>query len=190
LNCSGDGECRRPSDAAKKELPKSLPEQLSKAVPARQETTDSSRVPAISQDVLLVPKMVYIPYAAQTPTSTVRLSGTTPVAPPAEEQAQYKAPKPREPLAATKPMPIDSNQQILDICRKLNARLEVVERKLGEKPVSAPPLVPNAAPMVIVPNSQPIAPVNATAAPIRRPILMNNDSLQPCESCPIVPTHN
>lgn len=188
-HCSADGDCRKPSDVVKKEMPKTLPEQQSKAAPARQETTDASRVPALSQDVLLVPKMVYIPYAAQAPTSTVRLAGATPVAPPAEEPAAYKAPKPRESVAAIKPLPIDCNQQILDMCRKLNERLEVVERKLGEKPAAAPPLVPSAVPTVIVPNNQPIAPVNA-AVPIRRPIFMNNDSLQPCESCPIVPTQN
>jgi len=47
-----------------------------------------------AQDVLLIPRTVYVPYVAQTPTRAARL--VTPVAPPEEDRSGLPAPPPEK----------------------------------------------------------------------------------------------
>jgi hypothetical protein len=96
----------------------------------------------------------------------------------------------------------DSNQQVMEMCKKLNARLDVLEKTVASKysplpaatlPAAPAPLLretnahPVAAPAVIVPTVTPVSPTTApaTSRMVDHP---NSQGLQPCEICPINPT--
>jgi hypothetical protein len=109
-----------------------------------------------NQDVLLVPKTVYVPFVAQTPVGTARLSGTA---------AQYV-------------MPIGSTsddrrelQQMIELVRRLNDRIEQLER--NGKPGESAPCTTSASPRPLprrpaLQNSEPLFTCPPTAAPVER----------------------
>jgi hypothetical protein len=92
--------------------------------------------PAIAQEILLVPRMVYMPYAPQVPTAPMRMGapGTT-VVPP------QGAPAPRENVEAPGPVAAPPTKQLVDICEKLCERVERMEKCIADRNASPPTMV-------------------------------------------------
>lgn len=197
MSSFNENDAKKSTDTTKKEAEKS-PDPLKLT---SHTTPDSTRAPAIAPEVLLVPKMVYIPYAAQAPTSPVRLTNATPLMSTADEPARVTAAVHHETAAPAKST-VDTNQVVLEICKKLNERIDNVERKLGERnavgpatfvapPTPAPVPAPLAAPNAALPVIQPINASGSLPAPpslYRRPTSTSGDPLLPCEPCPVVPS--
>jgi hypothetical protein len=158
---------------------------------ARTEPVESTRTAALAPDVFLVPKTVYIPYAPQSPTTSARVSGPLPIVNLPDEGSRITQ-------VSSRAVGTDSNQQVMEMCKTLNARLDVLEKtvssKYGPLPASPAPLLretsahPVAAPAVIVPTvTTPLIPTNAPATS-RKNDLPSSQGLQPCEICPVNPT--
>jgi len=177
-----DCEPKKPCDAPR--APAAPPP---KAPPPVQEV-ETQRAPAIAQDILLIPKTVYIPYAPQTPTAPVRLSSLPPTAPapaaPGPQAPAPQAPGPQAPApqAPGPQVPCDVTYQMLDICKKLNERLDCLERKYSDRIVCPPTQV--CPPRLIVPNFPPTGLLRHFPL-LRRPLIPQCETLQPCEPTPI-----
>ena len=102
----------------------------------RTEVAAPVQAPAIAQDILLVPKMVYIPYAPQTPVAPVRVASPPPLAAPPDEQPKVAAPAPKTQAAP----PCDVTTQMLDLCKKLNHRLDCLEQKIHDRNICPTPI--------------------------------------------------
>jgi hypothetical protein len=96
--------------------------------------------------VLLVPRMVYMPFVAAAPTGPVRMTPNMTVvpppygAPPPQEKPPYSGPGPEQPAPCPKE---ECTQQLLDMCKKLNQRLDCIEKNLKDRaePVCPAPLL-------------------------------------------------
>lgn len=170
--------CETPKTCESPKTPAAPPPQ--KAPPPVQEV-EAPRVPSVAQDILLIPKTVYIPYAPQTPTAPVRLSNLPPGLPGPE---QPKAPGPAAPgpsapgpaAPSPQPPPCDATQQLLKICETLNQRLDCLERKQREQMTAPQPVAP--CPTVVpCPPTRPFLPL------FRRPLFPQCDSMQQCDPC-------
>ena len=124
-----------------------------------------------AQEVLLVPRMVYVPFVAQTPTAPVRMTSNMTVVPPGGPKDQVTdRPCPAEDKALVKKM--------LEVCERLNDRIDRMEKCLREREASPPPV---------------ICPAPARTAPLFGRPLFNRgmglfqrcepqcETLQPCE---------
>lgn len=124
-------ECEQPKkEAAPQRAPQRAPERQPEAVPGA------------AQDVILVPRTVYVPYVAQTPTRAARL--VTPAAavqqPPAPEQAPQLAPPTEAPKkeeapkvsapAAAPPCPTECPPTTIIEIRQMNERIDRLHRIL------------------------------------------------------------
>jgi len=111
----------------------------------------------MAQEVLLVPRTAYVPFVAQQPTTPVRLTSSMTVLPPTAPTPTVAAPPPEQPpQPVTTPPPPgkeDCTQQMLDLCKKLNQRLDHMERSLHER---KPTICPTPAPHC--PTPQPLLP--------------------------------
>jgi hypothetical protein len=116
--------------------------------------------PAIAQEVMLVPRTVYVPFVAQTPLAPVRLSALGAGAAPAPEPApSTAAPQPQQ--APPQPERLPQPQQAPPVCQapgpdladllgKLNARLDRLEAQLARpamEPCPCPTPCPGPCPM-------------------------------------------
>ena len=151
--CHGLGDCRRggrdchePCKTAEKKP--CAPPARSQAAPPEQ--VDQVRA-ALAQEVLLVPRTVYMPFVAQTPTAPVRLTSHMQVVQPPPERsvalppAQQVTAPPKEECA---------QQEMLDLCKKLNQRLDHMERCLHDRKLTPR----QACPEPCCPPSQPMFP--------------------------------
>ncbi|MBI1831699.1 MAG: hypothetical protein HYR84_09640 [Planctomycetes bacterium] len=115
----------------------------------RPEVGEAARA-AMAQEVLLVPRTVYVPYVAQAPTAPARLTSNMTVLPP-------QGP---EPIGMGRPQVGDPNlAEALDACKKLQERITFLERCLSDR-------------TIVVPQSGP-------APQMRRPLLPRHDPLLP-----------
>jgi hypothetical protein len=130
-----------PTCPAPQKLP---PKPQAAPAPEKPEAAAPAAVGAIAQDILLVPKTVYIPYAAQTPVAVARLSGLTTLpgatvrvaAPERETRPEAELPKEKQPEkqeAPVKPPAAEctgaiSNAELLQYLRCLNQRLDAIEQ--------------------------------------------------------------
>jgi hypothetical protein len=150
--------CEKPCEETKKpvgkppETPKAAqPEDITRAV--------------VAQEVLLVPKTVYMPYVAQTPVSPVRMAGPGAPAPPPEKPFG-KPPEEEKPEL----------RQMLDLCKKLCERIDRMEKCIGERqPVYVPAPEPGAAP-----PCPPTCPTPGILPLFRRPAFQNCEPLFTC----------
>jgi hypothetical protein len=148
--CEEAAECKPAKPEAKK------PAETVAAPTPRQDSA------AIAQDVLLVPKMVYIPYVAQTPTAPMRMTMGLP-APPVEN-----LPAPKTPAATPAPPEEKTKRELEQKCQELCDRVLQLEKRLRECSASppAPPACPPSTPLLDF---------------FRRPVIQRCDPLQPCE---------
>ena len=125
---------------------------------------------AIAQEVLLVPRMVYMPFVAQAPTGVARLTSNMTVMPPAGTPPPVTAPPPAgtpPPVTAPPPAGPCPEEVMLDMCKKLNHRLDCMEKCIKER---------DTAPTMICPP-QPFFPL------FRRPLFSRFDPVAPqCET--------
>jgi hypothetical protein len=137
---------------------------------------------AIAQEVLLVPRMVYMPFVAQSPTAPARLTSNMTVLPPTG--APVGAPQP--PVGAPSPPPVGAppcESEMLDLCRKLNQRLDYLEKCIRDRP---------APPTVICPPATPACPLPLLhrpwlnrCEPVANPCDTQCDQWRPCD--PLAP---
>ncbi len=88
---------------------------------------------AVTQDILLIPRTVYVPYAPQVPVAPARLGAMA----PAERLTtrETEKPKAREPEQASRdaPAPCDKSAEALDKCcrilEQLDYRIHMLEQK-------------------------------------------------------------
>jgi hypothetical protein len=154
------------------------PEKPREAPPPRQDVGEAARA-AIAQDVLLVPRMVYMPYVAQIPTGPMRMAPHQ--LPPGPEPVGAPRGEPRPPAGEPGP----ELRKAVELCEKLHERITQLEKSLQERQ-AAP------APAPVCPP-QPLFPL------FRRPLFHRADAFfprcdpqcdpwQPCEQVPNQPT--
>jgi hypothetical protein len=124
----------------------------------------------IAQEVMLVPRTVYVPYVAQTPVAPVRLSGVNTIPGRVssilerrelEPQAAPPSPPSRQEEAAPPP----EREKLQELCRQLNERLNRIEAQMCQPPPCAP--LPQECPVI---QPQPSLPCpNPPAAPMPNP---------------------
>jgi hypothetical protein len=111
----------------------------------------------MAQEVLLVPRTAYVPFVAQQPTTPVRLTSSMTVLPPTAPTPTVAAPPPEQPAqqvsAPPPPAKEECSKEMLDLCKKLNQRLDHMERSLHER---KPTVCPTPAPHC--PTPQPLLP--------------------------------
>jgi len=111
------------------------PEVGAPAKPPEKLVAEKQAAAAVAQDVLLVPKVVYMPYVAQVPVAPARLSAFPNIASSTTVE--------RRDLEAAAPGP--SNEDLLKALSKLNERLDQLEKqreKLTTAPQEQPPSCP------------------------------------------------
>jgi hypothetical protein len=130
-----------PCPAPEKKVSAPAPEKKVSA-PAPEKAPEVTHA-AVAQEVMLVPRTVYVPYVAQTPTAPVRLTSDMTVVPPvsAPSPPQAGAPSP-PPVGAPTPPAAPCEQDMVDICKKLNQRLDYLEQCLRDRKGSTPPCPP------------------------------------------------
>jgi hypothetical protein len=103
----------------------------------------------IAQEVMLVPRTVYVPYVAQTPVTPVRLSAvnTIPgrVNSIVERRDLETQPTPPAAPSRQEEMPPAERQQLLDMCKQLAdqlSRLEQAQRRAAQAVPCPPPCPP------------------------------------------------
>jgi hypothetical protein len=137
-------------------------------------------VPVIAQDILLVPKTVYMPYAAQTPVAVARVSQTALAqqvgapgpqpTPPQVGNPQVANPQPT-PQLAPEPCVPDATRQMLDCCRRLEDRMNQMERSMADRPVT----IVNTPPACAAPS--------CPTGLLRWPLFRRSSVSDPCNSC-------
>ena len=165
--------CDKPCEETKK--PVSKPPEMPKAAPAPEDITRA----VVAQDVLLVPKTVYVPYVAQSPVAPVRLAGMS--APPPPFSGPSDVPSGR----GAPPCDTSELRQMLDICKKLNDRIDRMEKCVGERqslPPTFAPLPPAPEPMAAPPCPTPAPPCPAPGflPLLRRPVFQHCEPLYTC----------
>jgi hypothetical protein len=114
----------------------------------------SASVPNLNQDVLLIPRWVYVPYAPHTPNGPSKLPGTMAGTPA------------MNPYMAADDRTADKNTEMMEQClreiRALNQRMSDLESRNSAKPASA---VMPAAPPVIYSTPVPLPPLPTPVIP-------------------------
>jgi hypothetical protein len=86
---------------------------------------------SVTQDILLIPRMVYVPYAPQVPVAPARLGMVAPAERVTTEQQTTREPAPA-PRDVTPP-PTDRSAECLDKCAQMLERLDERLRALEER---------------------------------------------------------
>ncbi len=152
------------------------PQDDTKKEPQRGAPTDVPvRGGGIPQEVLLVPKTVYVPYMAQTPTTPARLTVPSDRGNPEPP----KDPKDRGNPTPPAPCPPGTNasdpcvREMLDLCKKLHLRMDQIDSQLHKgRPVLVTDCPPNG---VLCPPAPRLFP-NL----FRRPVFLPCDRSAPC----------
>ena len=107
----------------KKEKPRDMPQQRSGP------EEDQPREAVVTQDIMLVPRMVYVPYAPQVPVRTARLGTVVPGARGLELPAPREA-APPAPRDATPPAPRETEKNICDTLDRCTHMMLIMEKRI------------------------------------------------------------
>jgi hypothetical protein len=112
---------------------------------------------AVAQDILLVPRTVYVPYAAQVPVAPARLAGLAAPGPAQTVCERHEVTEQRGTFSEARQAAVSAsrdsdaalNLQLLQALRALNDKLERQQMRAAPAPVQAPvcPSAPPCAPM-------------------------------------------
>jgi hypothetical protein len=109
--------------------PKEVPREVSKP---REVTPPPESQAAVTQDILLVPRMVYVPYVPHVPVAPARLAMAAPAGRVIEEQREVETPK-----DTPRSRELDQCKQELEDLKKRLAELQ--SRMVCPAPAPAPP---------------------------------------------------
>lgn len=166
--------CLSPAPPCKPpETPENLKAPPAPAAPKSELTETRTTVEALSQDILLVPRTVYVPYAAQSPVAMARMQGIAPAGLRATTvertnlAEQPKAPKEKQQELAAAKAPAEAptcnaNAEILQCLRSLNQRLDALEQQQRERMCASPG--PGLPPECLAPPAATPAPAMAPSA--------------------------
>ena len=143
-----------PPCPAEKKVAAPAPEKKVSAPAPEKVAAPAPEVPraAIAQEVLLVPRTVYVPYVAQTPTAPVKLTSEMTVLPPVGAPSPPPVGAPSPPVGAPAPPTVcppptvPCEQEMVDVCKKLNQRLDHLEQCIRDR--KAPSAVCPPAPLL------------------------------------------
>jgi hypothetical protein len=133
LTHSGAGSCDAPGCGPSKckQAPPCKPEERKEKPgppPPEKEGPPPTREAIVTQDILLLPRMVYVPYAPQVPTAPARLGTTVPggraLCAPAEDTTPKAAPPKDEPKTR--------DAQVCDALDKTLQKLDELNRRLSD----------------------------------------------------------
>lgn len=126
--------CTEPCPASEKPKEAAKPPERA-AAPAPPQDPGHTAAVAVPQEVLLVPRMVYMPFVAANPTGVARMSPNMTVMPPAGAPGPNPPPAGAPPPsgAPAPPPPPSVEEQMLDMCKKLNQRLDCMERCIKDR---------------------------------------------------------
>ena len=135
----------------KKGQEKEAPQQPKPGPPEEQ---PAAKQAIVTQDIMLIPRMVYVPYAPQVPVAPARLGLVAPGALAAERELPREAPKevpkegPTQPREGPKEAPCDTrDKQICDTLDRCALMLDALNRRLTALESRVPvPCGPAAAP--------------------------------------------
>jgi hypothetical protein len=123
-----DGHC--PLDAAGHKChlcDKKKKEEKREAPQPREGDQPQPREAVVTQDIMLIPRMVYVPYAPQVPVAPARLGTAVPAGRALEIPDQREAAAPR---AAEQPQPRAADKQICDALDKCCSMMQVMDKRL------------------------------------------------------------
>lgn len=187
LDCRrGTHGCKEPcgpaeTKATKPAEQKAPPKQAETKTTPMEQVTDPVRT-AMAQEVLLVPRMVYMPFVAQSPTAPMRFTSNMTVVPPSGPKEQVTPP----------PAETKTDVDLEKKCKELSERMLLLEKCLRDRDTRA---TVTECPPVMAPICPPtVAPCPPTVAPpcppghhpllpklFRGPWFQRCDTPQPCE---------
>jgi len=127
-HAAGHGHC--PICEKKKPAPYTAP------APSTAEEEQPARQAVVTQDIMLIPRMVYVPYAPQVPVAPARMANMMPAVQPMVPQRQQQPPA--EQQVTPPPVP---QQQICETLDKCAQMMQILDRRLCdlEGKLQAPP---------------------------------------------------
>ncbi len=138
-------------------------------------------VGAVAQDILLVPRTVYVPYSAQVPVAPARLAGLAAPGPAPTLSERHEittqrttASDTRQAVSAAREGDANLNLELLKALRALNDKLEQQQQRLSAPapaPVAAPLPAPVCAP--VPPACHPVPDPGCAAPPPGVPLAVN-----------------
>lgn len=138
-----------PPTACAPQAPPCPPKEQPREVPAPERVSTRA---AVTQDILLIPRMVYVPYAPQVPVAPARVGMVAPAERVVTETTREALPPPREALPQPReapplpreacPAPRDRSADTLDRCAELLEKMESRIRFLEEQRPGCPKTSP------------------------------------------------
>ncbi len=122
------------------------------------ETQTRSASAAVAQDIMLIPRVVYVPYAPQVPIAPARLAGVTGLTATTQtERREFRSDREESLRAAPRSVEDGSLDRLERLIRDMNARMDKLEAPRAA-PVVPPAYCPPADQFPVLPMPQPCPP--------------------------------